>query len=160
MIIKKYNRNNAINYAKKWAFQRNPKYYNFDKLGGDCTNFVSQCLFAGCNVMNYSKPNGWYYNSLNDRSPSWTGVEFLFNFLTNNNSFGPFGSLTDMNNVEIGDVIQLGNSNNTFYHAVVITEISSGSIYTSSHTIDSLNRPITSYRFEKIRYIHINGARA
>ena len=40
-------------YANKWAFSRNPKYYNFDNIGGDCTSFVSQCILAGSNVMNY-----------------------------------------------------------------------------------------------------------
>ena len=37
-----YNRNAAIAYAKKWAYKRNPNYYNFDLNGGDCTKFVSQ----------------------------------------------------------------------------------------------------------------------
>ncbi|MBQ8427027.1 MAG: amidase domain-containing protein [Clostridia bacterium] len=159
MSIKNYDRNNAVIYAKKWALVRNPNYYNFDKLGGDCTNFVSQCIFAGCNVMNYSKRNGWYYSSLNERSPSWTGVEFLFNFLTSNNSIGPFGKVTDMNSLQLGDVIQLGKSNGTFYHAVIITDILNGNIYTSSHTLDSINRPVSSYKFDRIRYIHIDGIR-
>ena len=33
-----------LDYAQKWALSRNPAYYNFDDIGGDCTNFVSQCL--------------------------------------------------------------------------------------------------------------------
>ena len=86
MIITTYDRNLAVSYATKWALNRNPKYYNFDKLGGDCTNFVSQCIFAGCNLMNYSKNNPWFYHSLNDRSPSWTGVEFLYKFLSRSKS--------------------------------------------------------------------------
>ncbi len=28
-----YNRQMVIEYAKKWAFLRNPKYYNFDSVG-------------------------------------------------------------------------------------------------------------------------------
>ena len=84
-----YNRDLAISYAQKWALSRNPKYYNFDAVGGDCTSFVSQCLFAGSNKMNYSKQNGWYYNNGNDKSPSWSGVEFLYNFLTTNKGYGP-----------------------------------------------------------------------
>jgi len=32
-----YNRANAVAYAKKWAYGRNPKYYDFSDLGGDCT---------------------------------------------------------------------------------------------------------------------------
>ncbi|MEG1845309.1 MAG: amidase domain-containing protein, partial [Oscillospiraceae bacterium] len=29
-----YNREKAVDYAKKWAKSRNPAYYNFDKSGG------------------------------------------------------------------------------------------------------------------------------
>lgn len=57
----KYYRQKAIQYAEKWAFSRNPKYHNFDAVGGDCTNFISQCLYEGCKVMNYTKDVGWYY---------------------------------------------------------------------------------------------------
>ncbi len=49
-----YNRDVVAEYAYKWAFRRNPEYYNFDSIGGDCTNFVSQCIFAGAGVMNYT----------------------------------------------------------------------------------------------------------
>ena len=82
--MEEYNRKLAIEYAKKWAYKRNPKYYNYDLLGGDCTNFISQCIYEGCKIMNYTKTYGWYYNSANDKSPSWTGVDFLYKFLINN----------------------------------------------------------------------------
>lgn len=55
--MKTYNRESVYQYAKNWAFSRNPKYYNFDSIGGDCTNFASQCVYAGCNEMNYNKNN-------------------------------------------------------------------------------------------------------
>lgn len=54
MKEKEYNREKALEYAKKWAYKRNPKYYNFDLVGGDCTSFASQCIFAGSNIMNYN----------------------------------------------------------------------------------------------------------
>lgn len=50
-----YNRQNVKEYAKKWAYLRNPQYYNYNALGGDCTNFISQCIFAGAPYMNYSR---------------------------------------------------------------------------------------------------------
>ena len=77
MDILDYNRQAAFNYAKEWAFKRNPKFYNFNNIGGDCTNFASQCIYAGAGIMNYTPTFGWYYISINDRSPSWTGVEYL-----------------------------------------------------------------------------------
>ena len=39
-----YSPSKAVAYAKQWAYGRNPKYYDYDPLGGDCANFVSQCL--------------------------------------------------------------------------------------------------------------------
>ena len=87
----KYNRSAAVTYAKKWALSRNPRYYNFDGLGGDCTNFASQCVFAGSGVMNYTKDVGWYYNSPADRAAAWSGVRYLHTFLTTNRGVGPFG---------------------------------------------------------------------
>ena len=79
-----YNRKAAVAYADYWAYRRNPKYYAFDEIGGDCTNFVSQCVFAGCGVMNDTPDYGWYYYNVNDRAPAWTGVGYFYRFLTEN----------------------------------------------------------------------------
>lgn len=142
-----------------WAYGRNPKFYDFDNLGGDCTNFVSQCLYAGSNVMNYDKNNGWYYNSLNDRSPSWTGVEFLSSFLINNKGIGPRGKIVDIDDIEIGDIAQLSFNGTLFTHTVIIVNIGDiktlDKIFIASHTYDSYNKRISTYVFEKIKFIHI-----
>ena len=79
-VIFLYDREAALRYAHRWAYERNPEYYDFDGLGGDCTNFVSQVLAAGGAEQNYSQ-NGWYFNSINNRSPSWSGVNELYEFL-------------------------------------------------------------------------------
>ena len=42
-----YNPTAAVNYARTWAYSRNPKYFDYSNMGGDCANFVSQCLIAG-----------------------------------------------------------------------------------------------------------------
>lgn len=91
MKEKEYNREKAYEYAEKWAFKRNPQYYNFDSVGGDCTSFASQCIYAGSNVMNYTKEKGWYYINGNNKSASWSGVEFLHKFLTQNKFVGSYG---------------------------------------------------------------------
>ena len=157
-----YNRTLAIKYAEKWAYDRNPRYYNFDDIGGDCTNFISQCIFAGSQIMNYNKNNGWYYINENKKSPSWTGVEFLYKFLVNNKSVGPFGEKTEINNIQIGDIIQLTFDGNNFTHSLIIVNIDNkdlDNIYTSSHTDDSFSKRVSSYSFKNIRFIHINGIR-
>ena len=102
-----YDRYEAVEYALRYAIIPNPAYYDFSAIGGDCTNFVSQCLYAGCKVMNYSQ-NGWYYNNINSRSPSWTSVEALYRFLTTNKSVGPRGYAVNLKEAQIGDIIQLG----------------------------------------------------
>lgn len=90
MRVIEYDRRAAFAYAKMWAFRRNPRFYNFDGLGGDCTNFASQCIYAGAGIMNYTPTFGWYYKDLNNRAPAWTGVEYLYNFMTTNEGKGPF----------------------------------------------------------------------
>lgn len=164
MIIKEYDRNAVFTYAKRWAFARNPKYYNFDNLGGDCTNFASQCVFAGSGVMNYTPTFGWFYKNLNDRTASWTGVEYFYNFLTGNkdgigNGAGPFAEEVSVNQLEVGDIIQLGRANGDFYHSPVVVGFSNGVPLIAAHTYDAFMRSINSYRYELIRYIHILGVR-
>ena len=56
-----YDRNAVVLYAHQWAYGRNPAFYDYEHLGGDCTNFASQCVFAGSGVMNFTPTFGWYY---------------------------------------------------------------------------------------------------
>ena len=158
MLILPYARRSAVAYARRWALARNPRWYNFDALGGDCTNFVSQCLFAGSGIMNLTPETGWYYLSLNNRTPSWTGVEFLYQFLNENTSVGPFGRLVNMTEAVPGDVIQLGDASGDFYHSLIIVSVRPR-ILVAAHTIDSLDRPLDSYDYDQIRFIHIEGVR-
>ncbi len=154
-----YDRISAINYAQKWALARNPIYYNFDNLGGDCTNFVSQCLFAGSSVMNYSKNTGWYYNSLNDRAPAWSGVPFLYNFLLNNDGVSLFGKAVELSQISIGDVIFLVKNDVELYHSVIVTHVANNEFFVCSHTFDTINRPLYSYPYQFIRPLKILGVR-
>ena len=159
----KYNRQKTIEYANKWAFSRNPKYYNFDNIGGDCTSFVSQCIYAGSGTMNYIKEKGWYYINGNNKSPSWSGVEFLYKFLINNKSVGPYAKKANQDEVQLGDIAQLSFDDNKFGHTLVIVGIdnhySLSGIKIASHTLDSYNKPISEYNFKDIRFAHIEGVR-
>lgn len=153
-----YNRELAVQYALKWALDRNPKYYNYDKLGGDCTNFISQCLLAGTKEMNYRK-NAWYYKNANIKSPFWTGVEFLYHFLVNNKHEGPKGKIITREELQIGDVIQLSFSENVFGHTLIVSSIpkdDDGKILVCAHSLDAQNRKLRSYNFQKLRCIQIS----
>jgi hypothetical protein len=150
-----YDRAAAVTYAHTWASARNPRYYNFDKLGGDCTNFISQCIFAGCGVMNRGR-NGWYYNNVNDRSASWSGVEFLHNFLTRASaSPGPRGEVIGLGDAAPGDIVQLSFDGAAFSHSLLVVETGSGGVFVATHTYDSDYRPLGSYTFLGARVLGI-----
>lgn len=154
-----YNRSAVVAYARKWALSRNPAYYDFENIGGDCTNFASQCIYAGAKVMNFAAVTGWFYRSVSDRTASWTGVEYLYDFLVNNRSVGPFAHVVSQSEVQPGDIVQLGTWDDDFYHSPVITTIRP-QILVAAHSYDAMDRPLSSYRYEKVRFIHIAGIRA
>ncbi len=164
MELIEYDKTAAVAYARKWAFRRNPAYFNFDDLGGDCTNFASQCLFAGVGVENFTPDIGWFYKSLEERAAAWTGVEFFYNFLVGNvegvgDGRGPFAKEIPFSQLQIGDFVQFGRSTGDFYHTPIIVGFSRGVPLVAAHTNDAYNRPITTYRYEKIRCLRILGAR-
>lgn len=163
MKVIPYDREKAVDYAHKWAFGRNPAYYNYDDIGGDCTNFASQTLRAGGGVMNTTPTFGWYYYSANNKSPSWTGVQYLYNFLTTNKGVGPFGHDAPISLAQPGDIIQLSFRSGQFQHSPVIVSVgevpSFGNILIAAHTFDADNRPLFTYNWDDIRLIHIDGIR-
>ena len=166
MRIIAYDRSAALEYARKWAFSRNPAYYNFDNIGGDCTNFASQCLFAGSGVQNFTPDFGWYYQRVNRRAPAWTGVEYFYRFLVGNASSdgigdgrGPFAEETDVSALEIGDFVQFGRAAGDFYHTPMVVGFSRGVPLLAAHTNDAFNRPLSSWRYERLRCLHILGTK-
>lgn len=158
--IYEYDRDSAVAYAHRWAYSRNPAYYDYEKIGGDCTNFVSQCLYAGAYVMNYDTTTGWFYISANHKSPSWSGVPFLRNFLVNNaGGPGPFARETTQAEMVPGDVIQLLFDGKTFQHSLIVVSTgpvpAADNILVATHTDDSDYRALNTYTYEKIRFLHI-----
>ena len=164
MIILPYDRQAAIAYAHQWAFSRNPKYGDFSELGGDCSNFISQCLIAGGAVMNETKDTGWFYRSMNSRAAGWSAVPYLYKFLVNNTGRGPFGHEVDLEEIEPGDIIQLKFAGmGDFSHSLLV--VSTGeppapaNILISAHSYDSDDRPLSTYSYEQARALHIAGVR-
>lgn len=154
-----YRRLEALEYAKKWAFGRNPAYLDFEKLGGDCTNYVSQCIYAGSGIMNPTKVYGWYYYSSSNRTASWTGVQYLYQFLTGNKGVGPYAVETDALHAEPGDIVQLGKANGTFYHSPIIVAVTPGDLLVAAHSYDVYGKPLSSYVYDQARFLHILGVR-
>lgn len=160
-IIKEYNRTAAVDYAQAWALSRNPKYYDFTPVGGDCTSFISQCLYAGSGIMNYTPTFGWYYISSYKRSPSWSGVNYLYNFLIKNSKKSVFAEEVDISEIKLGDIIQLAKKEIGFYHSLIVTYTEQipnvDNTLICTHTLDSLNRPLNTYQYDSFRCLHILG---
>lgn len=159
-----YDRIKATQYARKWALTRNPYYFDFEDNGGDCTSFISQCVYAGAPVMNYTKTYGWYYISSYNRAPAWTSVIYFSKFLLTNNNAGPFAEETDISEIELGDIIQLG-TDTSFYHSVIVTGFTDentpceDNILVSTHSYDALDKLVDNYTFERLRCLKILGYR-
>ena len=157
-----YERGKAVAYAHKWAFGRNPAYYDFENIGGDCTNFASQCIHAGGGLMNFTPTFGWYYVNASRRAPAWTGVIYLWNFLTRTDGGpGPVGKECGFADLQPGDIAQLSFDGVTYQHCPVIVSVgrpgTAETILVAAHTEDADNRPLSTYSWEKIRCLHITG---
>ena len=160
-----YDRERAVAYAHQWAYSRNPAYYDFSVLGGDCTNFISQCLRAGGAPMNYTPVTGWFYNSLSSRAPAWSGVEELSRFLTRNQGKGPSASPGGPADMRPGDVVQLSFDGTRYGHSLLVVAVEERetpeypNILVATHTFDSDYRPLDSWTDVDYRYLHIGGVR-
>lgn len=157
-----YNRNAAVRYAHRWAFGRNPRFYDYEDLGGDCTNFASQCIYAGSGVMNFTPTYGWYYIDANQKAPAWTGVEYLWNFLTRSEfSVGPVGRSCQLEDLRPGDLIQLSFQGERFQHSPIVVSVGTPAVpenvLIAAHSYDADNRPLSTYEYQKARFLHIIG---
>lgn len=159
LVIRSYEREKALLYAERYAFSQNPIFGNFRGIGGNCTNFVSQCVYAGSCKMNYTTTFGWYYISLDDRAPAWTGVEYFYNFMVGNEGVGPFGKEATRDECEVGDVIQLGRKDEGYYHTLIIVGFEDDDILVAAQTDDAFRRPLSTYSYDMARFIKILGVR-
>ena len=82
-VRRRYNRLAAVRYAYRYWNNPNPRFANMDTFGGggDCANFVSQCLLAGGWPQDYretSQDKEWWYRRVgqarfdSDRNDWWS----------------------------------------------------------------------------------------
>lgn len=160
--LQAYDRAAAVAYAHRWAFRRNPAYYDYEKIGGDCTNYASQCLYAGSGIMNYTPDFGWYYIDANQKAPAWTGVQYLYQFLTREQqSVGPAAVEAALEDMEPGDLVQLSFDGQRFSHTPVVVATDHpkrlSDVLVAAHSYDRDYWPLSRYEFTGIRFLHIIG---
>lgn len=167
-ILERYNREAAVNYARRWALGRNPAYMDYELWGGDCTNFISQCLRSGGIPLDFNGShvlNQWYWINDNKRTPTWTAAEPFYKYIIGNNkegtsNFGIYAREASYNELEIGDIIQLVYDNNAYHNMMVSKVILEGKYLVDylvcQHTYDLLDYPLSLKEGER-RYIKILG---
>ena len=163
-----YDRISAMEDARRWALSRNPRFKDYENWGGNCTNYISQCINAGKIPMDNRGNNimkQWYWYEDNKRTPSWTSSQLFFEYCINNNkedteNFGIYAVETSYDKLELGDIVQLVE-NNKAYHTMIITNIllNNNEIYDyliCQNTYDLLDYPL-SLKVGERRYLKILG---
>ena len=164
----RYNRIAAVNYAIRYALTPNKayKYFKSDNTnGGDCTNFLSQCLRAGGAPLDYNGLRPWWYDMRQGRaSVCWAVAHSLYWYLKtnqhNNRSAIKGLEVNNMDELELGDLIFYENFSNVIFHGTVVTSFvevdGKREPLISQHTSDLLNVTYRKkYKYKKAHFIKI-----
>lgn len=147
-----YSPKKVSDYTDEYWNKHNSAYPNFENLGGDCANFVSQALYAGGKTMkgtDASDFSNWFcrtnsVNQLSKVSSTWRGADaFGHYWLANAKGYKKFGASyfssaenfkTVYNYGSKGDAISILNSNGRPYHTLIISYKEDGKLKFASHT--------------------------
>lgn len=169
-----YNRSAAVNYADTYWQNYNTAWY-VTYPDNDCTNFVSQAIYAG---QGKTPPNtsgmqpaprdynnDWYYVWNNSGSLPWIRVDSQYSFITGNtNKVGPYGSgTTNLCGVDLGDVVQY-YAGGIWAHEGIVTVIfqQCGPISTylvNAHTTNRYHYSLANWATYPMRFIRVSGWR-
>jgi len=137
-----YNYTAAKNYALGHCSSYSDSYCNYNPCGGDCANFVSQCLRAGTERTDgsWNTYSGGCSNcgttSSNAGTTAWVNNEALQNWVINAGRGQAWGSIYSLG---IGDIINYDwDGDGVFDHVAIVTD-AGGSTLVSCHNIDRCN---------------------
>jgi hypothetical protein len=63
-----------------------------------------------------------------------------------------------MRQVQVGDVVQLARGGD-FYHTLIVSGVETNDLLVCAHADDALDRRLSTYTFDTLRFIHIDGVR-
>lgn len=157
-------------YAQKWANSFNTDAYVTQS--SDCTNFASQCLYAGGLGMEYNTSdktaNGyvdttsrWFYfnntsSSKYSASTSWVRVVDLYTYLSPDYAvFETSDGETMSKYLNKGFLLQGKPIIGSYGHSVIVTKNSSGDLLYCGHSSPRLDEPISTFYdgFSKYRVV-------
>ncbi|MDR2415668.1 MAG: amidase domain-containing protein [Candidatus Peribacteria bacterium] len=142
-----YNRTAARDYA--YAHYNSPntnQWCDYTSNGGDCTNFVSQCLIAGgwtqITGSSFCSSSVWYHNgagycwnttTTKNYSCSWAQAADLYSFLFNSSRVVPASYL--LSSSSVGDIVQKYNNSGAIEHSMLVTKKVGTDTYVSYRNI-------------------------
>ncbi|MFD0935409.1 amidase domain-containing protein [Methylobacterium trifolii] len=141
-----YDRRAAAAYALKYAINYNPNWPAYKSQ--DCTNFVSQALYAGGwkmvqgGFIGSRDMRAWYseQDDADDHSWTWSNAKAFSFYLANN--IGVRVSKCDRGALALGDIVQLIDYN-IIHHTVIVTGVlpttirSKNAVFVTYHTNDT-----------------------
>ncbi|WP_088013293.1 amidase domain-containing protein [Gottfriedia acidiceleris] len=152
-----WNISKAVSYARSWGKGRNSEYGNYTY---DCTNFVSQILFAGgiSKTRPSNPPSGtygttkyWYSDQVSNpggypiktirNSTSWVRVIDFYDYWGPKVTDKTLYTLKDtITYAAVGDVIQYKYANTgERWHSVFVTSKTSSTVKVTQHTRDDID---------------------
>lgn len=169
----KYNRKDALAYAKKYVINKNSKWEDYADIGGNCQNYASQVLYSGgipMDTIGDSSLQWKHYgseidetNNKSGRSSSWSGVKEFYDYAKYNTGYG-LCSKVDINPfyAEYGDIGQVGYDKNYRHSVVIIGNIKDknekiADLLINSNSVNLENYPLSGYVYPYKRIIKIFG---
>lgn len=118
-----YDRDAAYDYLMAYCDKRNPAWYAYDDVGGNCMNFGSQVLLAGGIPEDERGDEAWYWDGQNDLDLSWINVGRFYDYCRDNEGFGLVADTeAGYYTGEVGDVLIVGFAGD-HRHTTVISDI-------------------------------------
>lgn len=165
-FLSSYDSAAAVAYAREHAENYSDSYKSWTiTQGGDCTNFVSQCLYAGGKPMSGTCSSSGKYTDTRD----WFHIQFSglwksYGYTTTWISCGDFKkfwqgkctrydyktTIPDLIAVcSAGDIVQLCNEDTMVpYHSIIITEKSGNTAKYCGHSYDRLDYDVNGTNLE------------
>ncbi len=168
-----YDRQAAVEYARAWVGQRSSQWPAYDQYGGNCQNFVSQCLLAGGIPMDTAGDHIWkWYGEAPSvtagtwgRSASWSAVGDFREYAAGNQ--GDWGLQAGVDapyfSGQPGDILQMGPAPGDLRHTVLITglvtdqEGKTVDYLVASNTADLTDFPAGAYAYPCQSLIRVWG---
>ncbi|MHB9146389.1 MAG: amidase domain-containing protein [Symbiobacteriia bacterium] len=159
---KRYNRLAAAAYADKYAGaawgagndgKYNPRYRDYNGIGGDCTNFASQALGDKKEGGGLPMDGSWYYRG--SGSTAWVQTDTFARWLRYSGKArlvarGKYAEVAQPNEkfargavreLQLGDVIAFDEKNDVQHFSVITAFDSKGYPLVNAHTADRYHSP-------------------